>query len=105
MRTSFYNTTHEVHPTLGQYEQKAVTQQDRILEWFRMYEQQASPSKVLKTVFPGEHIPITSIRRAMTNLTDAGELVKTDKQVKGSYGRNEYQWRAAEKYNQREMVL
>lgn len=103
MRTSHYNTTHEVHPALGRYEKKAVTQQDRILEWFKTYEQRASPSKVLRVVFPGEHIPITSIRRAMTNLTDAGELVKTDKQVKGSYGRNEYQWRLAEKHNQRVM--
>lgn len=103
MRTSHFNTTHEVHPALGRYEKKAVTQQDRILEWFKMYEQQASPSKVLRVVFPGEHIPITSIRRAMTNLTDAGELVKTDRQVKGEYGRNEYVWTLDEKYKQRRL--
>ena len=41
------------------------------------------------------HAPITSIRRAITNLTSEGYLVKTDKMVKGPYGKQVHTW----KYN------
>ncbi len=37
--------------------------------------------------------PITSIRRAMTNLTNRGNLVKTDAQVTGAKGKPEYIWK------------
>ena len=39
-----------------------------------------------------EKWPITSIRRAMTNLTDDGMIVKTQKTVKGVYGKSEHLW-------------
>jgi hypothetical protein len=38
-------------------------------------------------------VPITSIRRAMTNLTDAGFLEKTDHKRKGPKGKAEYIWK------------
>ena len=41
--------------------------------------------------------PITSIRRAMTNLTDDGMIVKTQETVKGVYGKNEHLWSLPEK--------
>ena len=41
------------------------------------------------------HTPITSIRRAITNLTSEGYLVKTDKMIKGPYGKQVHTW----KYN------
>ena len=37
-------------------------------------------------------VPITSIRRAMTNLTKRGVLVKTDHKRRGRHGRSEYMW-------------
>lgn len=37
--------------------------------------------------------PITSTRRALTNLTNDDILVKTEHTVEGSYGRDEHQWR------------
>lgn len=37
--------------------------------------------------------PITSIRRAMTNLTEAGLLVKTDKTVKEEFGKLNHLWK------------
>ena len=103
MRTHYHNTTEAVHPELNLYEKKAQTQERRILDWFKTYEQQASPSKILNTVFAGESVPLTSVRRAMTCMTDAGELVKTDRQVMGPYGRNEFVWKLADKYDQREL--
>ena len=36
--------------------------------------------------------PITSIRRAMSNLTSSNVLIKTDTQVKGDYGKLNYKW-------------
>jgi hypothetical protein len=39
--------------------------------------------------------PITSIRRAITNLTDAGKIIKTDQYVKGNYGKLEHLWELA----------
>ena len=44
-----------------------------------------------------EKWPITSIRRAMTNLTDDGMIVKTQETVKGVYGKNEHLWSLPEK--------
>ena len=61
-----------------------------------------SPSEIL--IYCMKHtVPLTSVRRAVTNLTNRGDLVKTDKQVKGPYGRPEYQWRLAHKYDQRNL--
>ena len=38
-------------------------------------------------------VPLTSIRRAITNLTFPGSLVKTNVKTTGPYGRPEYYWR------------
>ena len=37
--------------------------------------------------------PITSVRRALTNLTNDEKLVKTDDFVKGNFGKKEHLWR------------
>jgi predicted ArsR family transcriptional regulator len=92
---SYHNTTHETGKTLAEYEGKAKTQEERILEYFRNnWHTEMSPSQVQNCL--GMHgTPITSIRRAITNLTTDGKLVKTDKKVKGIYGRAEFTWRLA----------
>lgn len=36
--------------------------------------------------------PITSIRRAITNLTNDGELVKHDRMRMGDYGKDNHTW-------------
>jgi len=96
MQTNYYNTTHSTHPELGKYEQKAKSQEEKILRWFKQDAALAnssrgvSPSVVKAILFP--NAPLTSIRRAMTNLTNQGELVKSDQQRKGPFGRPEYMW-------------
>jgi len=40
-----------------------------------------------------EQTPLTSIRRAITDLTNRNRLVKTDKKVLGSAGRKTYTWK------------
>ena len=37
--------------------------------------------------------PITSIRRAITDLTEQGKIVKTKDTKKGKYGKLNYTWR------------
>lgn len=55
-----------------------------------------SPSQMLQRLEEcGRNIPITSVRRAISDLTRNGDLVKTDKQVMGIYGRKEYVWELA----------
>jgi len=87
---SYHNTSNLSGPILDQYETKAKSQEQVILDWFRIYEQPASPSQCQALFHPPP--PLTSIRRAFTNLTTRGELVKTDKQVRGPFGRPETQW-------------
>ena len=41
----------------------------------------------------GEQIPITSVRRAITNLTNSRFLIKTTKSRKGALGKKEYIWK------------
>ena len=42
-----------------------------------------------------ENYPLTSIRRAITDLTTEGMLIKTDYRVKGNYGKKVHTWRVA----------
>lgn len=90
---SYFNTTHESGPTLGQYREKAATHDDAVLAHFRRYGGLWTPSEVHRAVMP--QAPLTSARRAMTNLTGAGELERTEVKRDGRYGRAEYCWRLA----------
>ena len=38
----------------------------------------------------GLKCPLTSIRRAMTNLSNEGKLIKTDVKIEGMYGKQEH---------------
>jgi hypothetical protein len=55
----------------------------------------------------GLNCPITSIRRAMTNLSDNGKLEKTNEFVMGNYGKKEHLWQLPKKpevYNQTSLM-
>ena len=85
---SFHNSTQVRGKLLDTYENIAISQEKRILNWFQTYEQSASPTRVGDSVFKGEAVPITSVRRALSNLERDHSLVR-DGQVKGPYGRME----------------
>ena len=80
---TFYNTIGENLDELSHSIAKCKTQEAKILKCFDYYETSLSPSMVLNMT--KLRCPITSIRRAMTNLSNEGKLVKTDKKVKGLY--------------------
>ncbi len=89
---TYFNTTGAQGATLATYKIKAKSQQQLILEYFEsMPGMRKSPSQVQRGLnLTGA--PLTSIRRALTNLTTDGKLVKTSRLVKGEYGRLEHTW-------------
>lgn len=99
--SSFYNTTNEPQDRRVVLNHLAEKQEDVIYEFYRMFGK-ASPSFVHSNCL--KNAPLTSIRRAITNLTSQGKLVKTDVKVKGSYGRMEYVWRLAGDKRQLELL-
>ena len=102
---AYYDTTHlRDHLSREAYKEqhrlfllRNCRQEDAILKIAeRMVDGEFSPSKMLQKLEAcGRNIPITSVRRAISDLTRNGDLVKTDKQVMGIYGRKEYVWRIA----------
>lgn len=88
---NFYNTTAENGETLVAYEHAAGEQNDTVLWVFHWCGAPLSPSQV-QALWPGTKPPLTSIRRAITTLTQAGALVKTEVKRKGVYGRMEHVW-------------
>lgn len=94
---SYHNTTGEKENTLAKYENKALTQDEKVLEFFKKgnrWNHSWSPSEVWIRCFgPAPKVPLTSVRRAISNLTKEGKLVRTEEKVNGPYGRNEYRWR------------
>ena len=73
------------------YEQQAGSQEEIVLEFFRKRPGLSySPERVQELVLPSA--PLTSVRRALSNLTHAGELVKTEITTDGRYGRAVCTW-------------
>ena len=87
----FFNTTNETGKDLAISQSKAKTQQDEILGIYK--------SKISLTAseawkeFGSDKCPLTSIRRAITNLTTEGELYKSNDKKIGVYGKPEYEYK------------
>lgn len=95
---SYFNTNQENGDTLIASEGKAKTQEDIILEFFRVMGSSAhfSPDAILTFChdLPGG-TPLTSVRRAMANLSRKGLLMKTEAMTLGSYGKQVHTWMLA----------
>ena len=88
----YYNTTNEKGEDLRQLMNKAMNQQDRIVEFFKANQgQQFTPPEVLNELFP-LNTPLTSVRRAITDATNKDLLTQTSVKKKGDYGRDNYCW-------------
>lgn len=100
--TGFHNTIPIEGEQLEKAKQRAVTQQGQILQlfkrepdrWFTPFDIQDITGED-RTMPDLRYMLITSIRRAITNLTHAGYLVKGDKemQVREQWGVNNNKWR------------
>jgi hypothetical protein len=87
---SYYNTTHETGTDLMLSHQKVKSQDDAIYQYFVSTGKPLSPSMVLNEL--GLNCPITSVRRAMCNLTKEGKIFKTKQTRIGMYGKKESLW-------------
>lgn len=99
---SYHNTTNESGTTLKNNFAKSKSQEEEIINVF-IFEKGISIKKETNLGFSPSELydgletyPITSIRRALTNLTKQGKLIKTDEKRIGMYGRSEYVWRLNE---------
>jgi len=89
---TYYNTTNESGQILLDFNDKAIGLEKKILNIFRKYPgKKMTPFEVL-SINGNINIPITSVRRAMSNLTKEDLLEKTNEKKPGRYGRPNYCW-------------
>jgi len=88
----YYNTNKEYGEELDTSKERALRQQNRILSYFQTFPTESfSPQDVWAALYDNK-TPITSVRRAITNLTAAGKLRKTDTMKTSSYGKRCHTW-------------
>ncbi len=98
MTDSYYNTTNAEGRELIEHEHKAKSQELKILRFFMQQGMLGfTPSKIRRKVF-SDKTPVTSVRRALSNLTKAGDLVKTGSKSEGDYGRPEHLWQIGSRW-------
>lgn len=86
----YFNTTHLNGKQLHQYEIAAENQDAKILEFFtRNRYIYASAEDLHRMLMP--QAPLTSVRRALSNLFK-DEFIKKGDQVDGQYGNPIYTW-------------
>ena len=90
-KLDFHNTINETGERLTELRENAKTQQEKILRFF--YQNSIfcyTPFQVRDNVLP--LTPITSVRRAITNPTNQGHLIKEALQVVEKYGVKNNYW-------------
>lgn len=88
----YYNTTRLTGQALINEILNSNGQESKVLTFFINNPNTSYAPHVVKThVLPLS--PITSVRRALTNLTNANILIKTNTKVTGTYGKPVYTWR------------
>lgn len=95
----YYNTNNETGSTLAASRSNSMTQETIILEIFKNNtNEEFTPTEILSVIGfqdPNCNWPITSIRRALSDLTSENKLTKTDNQKLGPYGKHEFTWKLA----------
>jgi hypothetical protein len=91
MRT-YYNTNKLPHPDFLAAIHNAKSQQEKILIYFQSLPGRRFAPHQIKAAIFSDHTPITSIRRAITNLEKDGFLTKTDRMIEGDFGAPVHTW-------------
>lgn len=93
----FHNTVGIQGEFLFEAEQRCESQQEKVLTFFKNHPGMGfTPFDVHKALFDSK-TPITSVRRAITNLQRAGWIIKTDMKVIQQYGMVNHKWIYQEK--------
>jgi hypothetical protein len=105
MGVTYHNTTGATGDHLRAYREAAAGQEADVLAFFAAHPGRSfTPEPVQRRVMP--RAPLTSARRAITNLTAKGLLVKTGETATGKFGRPVRLWMLApEPMPQRELPL
>ena len=91
MTTRYYNTVGVTGEELEERQVNVSKQEDIVLDFFKAHPGILfTPFDVRDSVLVDA--PITSVRRAITNLTQFGHLVKTKTRQRGPYGHLNYCW-------------
>ena len=91
----FYNTTHLTPSDLTIRRRNTRYQNGKILKFFEDNPSVFFTALEVQLFAHLESTPITSIRRAINTLTQAGLLIKTDHMREGDYGAPNHTWRKA----------
>jgi hypothetical protein len=90
---SFHNTTNLGGQQLKDATQTAKKQDAVIMQIFKQAARPLSPSQALSYCeIKGYNYLLTSVRRTITNLTNAGKLAHTGEYITSPYGRPEGLW-------------
>ncbi len=81
----YYNTNKETGEVLQTSKSKSISQEAVILNLFSEYYESATAEDIHRHF--SSHTPLTSIRRAITNLCNDGSVYKTDAFDIGKYGK------------------
>ena len=92
----YFNTVPESGDSLKDKRGKAKTQNNAVLKLYEVHVK-LSPSQAWELLNMPD-VPLTSIRRSISTLTDCGYLYKTTEKVVGRYGRNERVWELVEPF-------
>ena len=91
--SDYFNTTFENGNTLVKSVRKCLDQESKILRFMNITPNECfSPSELFRLINWNGNTPLTSVRRAISNLTRKGFLYKTNSQVIGLYGKREFKW-------------
>ena len=87
-----YNTTKEKGKALKKHKLKALSQDRLIWGLLAMTTKAYTPFEIQKE-FKDQNLPITSVRRALSNLVNREVgIEKLEDQSKGKYGRMNHKW-------------
>lgn len=90
----YFNTTQLTGEDLKQAVTDAKDQEEAIYIIYKTTDKPFTPSSILGMMErAGHRLPITSVRRAITNLTDRKLLVMLPNMKTGPYNRPEHYWR------------
>lgn len=100
---SYYNTNKLKGFELKEADRKANTQEDRILQFFKSNSGKNFTPEEIQSLCLMANRPLTSVRRAISNLTREGYLRKTNLMKQGNYGKQVHTWEYRGQANQEKL--
>jgi len=101
---SYYNTTNIFdNQKLDEYEQKAVTQEEELLDFFQRHPDQKFSRDELHC-FVLRDAPVSSITRALANLKKQNRVARLDEYRQGRYKRRQHLWQYNPKRGQLNLI-